>query len=81
MTWAPSGALFHNGSVYFAGLRGQALYEYNIGQGVLEEHFKNSFGRLRTVRIHNDKLYLLTSNKDGRGTINDGDDKIIRINR
>src|SRR3989344_6024450 len=29
-TWAPAGAAFFNGSLFFAGLRGQALDEYNI---------------------------------------------------
>lgn len=79
-TWAPSGMAFYQGSLFFAGLRGEALYEYKIKEEKLAEHFKNKFGRLRTVTIGPDGyLYLLTQNRDGRGTPNPGDDKIIRV--
>jgi len=83
-TWAPSGLAYHSGSVFFAGLRGQALYEMSINeQGTANEikaHFKNEFGRLRDVVIGPDGyFYILTSNTDGRGNLKDGDDKIIKI--
>lgn len=83
-TWAPSGLAYHSGSVFFAGLRGQALYEMSINeQGTVNEiksHFKNEFGRLRDVVIGPDGyFYLLTSNTDGRGNPKSGDDKIIKI--
>ena len=84
VTWAPSGVLFWDGSLFFAGLRGQALYEAVIkGDEVVElkEYFKNQFGRIRTVTMGPDgAFYLTTSNRDGRGDVNIGDDKIIRIN-
>ena len=80
-TWAPRGAAFLNGSIFFTGLRGSALYEYKIGEQKLIEHFKNENGRLRDVVVGPDgMLYITTSNKDGRGNINSGDDKIIRVN-
>lgn len=80
-TWAPSGLAFLDGKLYFGGLRGSALYEYDILKGKLTEHFKNEFGRIRDVILGPDSmLYITTSNLDGRGKPNDGDDKIIRIN-
>lgn len=80
-TWAPSDAAFLNGSLFFAGLRGEALYEYKIKEKVLKEHFKKKFGRLRAVAIGPDGfLYISTSNRDGRGIPKALDDKIIKIN-
>ena len=46
---------------------------------VIQEHFKNQFGRLRAITIFNNSLYISTSNKDGRGNVRKGDDKIIKI--
>lgn len=84
-TWAPAGAAFLPaqagfGSIFFAGLRGEALYEYKIGEQKLVEHFKNEYGRLREVIVGPDNmLYITTSNRDGRGNPRGGDDKILRI--
>ena len=67
-TWAPGGVAFLNGSIFFAGLRGSALYEYKINEKRLVEHFKNEYGRLRDVVVGPDNmLYVTTSNRDGRG--------------
>lgn len=83
-TWAPSGAAYLDGSIYFAGLRGEALYEAAIdGTNIptIKAHLAGEFGRLRTVAVGPDGfLYILTSNKDGRGVVKPSDDKIIRIN-
>ena len=80
-TWAPSGAAFLNGSIFFAGLRGTALYEYRINDKKLVTHFKGEFGRIREVIVGPDGfLYITTSNRDGRGTPAKDDDRIIRIN-
>jgi glucose/arabinose dehydrogenase len=83
-TWAPASLAYVEGRLFFGGLRGEALYEAVLdGERVTEvkEHFKNEFGRIRTVRAAPDgMLYLTTSNRDGRGTPVRGDDKIIRIN-
>lgn len=81
-TWAPSGMTYWQGSLYFAGLRGQAIYQVRVSDNsyTLSEHFKNQYGRLRDVELGPDGyLYLLTSNRDGRGNVSSGDDKIIRI--
>ncbi len=83
-TWAPSGATYLNGSIFFAGLRGETLYEAKISNGKvleLKKHLQKEYGRLRTVKVGPDGyLYILTNNRDGRGTPNTGDDKLIRIN-
>lgn len=82
-TWAPAGAAFWQGSIYFGGLRGQTLYQAVIDQSQVsvKEHFKDEFGRIREVILGPDNmLYITTSNKDGRGTPNPSDDRIIKIN-
>ena len=82
-TWAPSGADYYNGSVFFTGLRGVSLYQAVIenGTAALSTHFENTFGRLRSVVVGPDNaLYILTNNTDGRGSPQTGDDKLIRIN-
>ncbi len=79
-TWAPSGSTIIGNSLFFSGLRGQALYEYKISEKKLLQHFKNQFGRLREAVLGPDgMLYITTSNRDGRGTPQEGDDKIIKI--
>lgn len=80
-TWAPAGMAYYNGSLYFAGLRGQALFRASVDSLELKEHFKGQFGRIRDVVLGPDNmLYITTSNRDGRGTPSSEDDKIIRIN-
>lgn len=83
-TWAPAGLVYRNGSLFFGGLRGQSLYQAKItGQASVElkAHFSGQFGRLRLSAVGPDgRLYISTSNTDGRGRPNPGDDKIIRLN-
>ncbi len=82
-TWAPGGAAFLNGTLYFTGLRGNALYKVDVAASppAMEELFSGRFGRLREVVAGpDDMLYLTTSNRDGRGFTQSGDDKIIRYN-
>jgi len=81
-TWAPAGMAYLDGYLYFAGLRGQALYRISVDNpGQFDTFFKNEFGRLREVVAGPDNmLYVTTSNRDGRGVVKSGDDKILRIN-
>jgi hypothetical protein len=45
-----------------------------------EALFVGAYGRLRTVvEGPGGKLYVLTSNRDGRGPVHAGDDRILRI--
>lgn len=92
-TWAPSGCCFYSGtrnnnfknSFFFACLRGAHLHRAVFspdGEGVAysEKLFVDRFGRLRDVVEGPDgHLYILTSNRDGRGTPAMNDDRIIRI--
>jgi len=81
VTWAPAGIVYREGSLFFAGLRGEALYQYNLATREFKTHFYQDFGRLRAVTLGPDGfLYLSTSNTDGRGSVQAGDDKIIKIN-
>ena len=77
LTWAPADAIFFEGSIYYTGLRGETIYEYNINEGTIKEYFKYEFGRLRAISLNNNSIYFSTSNTDGRGSKNLGDDKII----
>lgn len=82
-TWAPAGAAYLDGSVFFGGLRGEALYEARLtdGPASLRVHFYGDVGRIRAVRLGPDgMLYFATSNRDGRGTVRPGDDRIMRVN-
>ena len=82
-TWAPAGAAFINGSIFFGGLKGQALFQAKLqgDSATLTTHFKGELGRIRDVVLGPDGfLYITTSNRDGRGTPAAGDDKILRIN-
>jgi len=82
-TWAPGGASYLDGSVYFVGLRGQALYEAKLSgnTAMVKIHLQKELGRLRDVIVGPDNmLYIATSNRDGRGIPGVGDDKIIRVN-
>ena len=92
-TWAPSGAEFYDGDkiagwtgkYFVAALRGAHLHMIDIdpqAHTVLshEKLFQDEFGRLRDVQTGPDGfLYVLTSNRDGRGTPEPIDDRILRI--
>lgn len=81
-TWAPSGITIVKDKIYFAGLKGESIYTGTITDHQLLSPITRSatakFGRIRTIKLGPDGLlYILTSNKDGRGKPNLGDDKII----
>jgi len=91
VTWAPSGATFAAqgpwaGTLLFAGLRGEALYQLTLdpndpskAQG-LQAWLQNEYGRLREVVEGPDgAFYLLTSNRDGRGSPVADDDRLLKL--
>jgi len=83
-TWAPAGAAYADGSVFFAGLRGERLYEartHDRGVNAFVGHFSSDFGRLRAVTLgpNGEHLYVTTSNTDGRGEERADDDRLLRI--
>lgn len=82
-TWAPAGAACLGTSIFFGGLRGNALYEAVMREGTVElkTHLSGELGRVRAVTVGPDgMLYISTSNRDGRGIPSSGDDRIIRVN-
>ncbi|MBI4157444.1 PQQ-dependent sugar dehydrogenase [Candidatus Woesebacteria bacterium] len=80
-TWAPSGAVISDDKLYFAGLRGQAVYSMDLKTKELKKSFAGEFGRIRSVNLGPDgSFYIITSNRDGRNPFpNASDDRIIRI--
>ena len=91
---APSGASFVTGSklpalrgdFLFACLRGEALMRVRFDpkdpRKVLDTEplFQREFGRLREVASGPDgAIYFSTSNRDGRGSVRRGDDRILRL--
>ena len=87
---APSGGTFvtrrgssWTGNFVFAALRGEQLRRLVFRDGgIVSDHplLRKRFGRLRTVvEGPHGALYALTSNRDGRGAPQAGDDRILRI--
>ena len=80
-TWAPSRLVYADGSLYFTGLRGQSVYRAEIqGENVeLSRFFTGEYGRLRGLAVHEGKLHVGTSNRDGRGQPAGNDDRILAV--
>ncbi len=82
-TLAPSGIAFYQNHLYVTGLRGSQLRVLNLssdGKSITGESILvNNIGRIRDAVVHDGFLYICTSNRDGRGFPQSGDDKIIRI--
>lgn len=87
---APGGATFvevdgsaWDGDFLVAGLRGEQIRRLRFDNDEVtlnEAEFDGEFGRVRTVVQGPDRaLYALTSNRNGRGSPRDGDDRVIRI--
>jgi glucose/arabinose dehydrogenase len=90
LTWAPeeaspSGAVVAGGSFWVAALRGQRLWQVPLdgkgGVGQAVPHFEGDYGRLRHVALEpsGKALWVLTSNRDGRGQPTRDDDRVLRI--
>lgn len=82
----PGNLAYLRGSLYVAGLRGEALVRLDLrkeggGYRVLRaETVLSGYGRLREVQVGPDgALYLTTSNRDGRGRVRAGDDRVLRF--
>ncbi|MGH3645760.1 MAG: PQQ-dependent sugar dehydrogenase [Micromonosporaceae bacterium] len=90
VTWRPkeascSGAAILGDVLLTACLRGERMYVMQLnGKGGLigapQETLADTYGRLRTVVVAPDNtIWVTTSNLDGRGEPNPGDDKILRL--
>ncbi|MFE0106246.1 PQQ-dependent sugar dehydrogenase [Streptomyces sp. NPDC059009] len=82
---SPSGVAYAEGSVWMAGLRGERLWRIPVrgvepGRAEPQDFLKGKYGRLRTVvAAGGDKLWLVTSETDSRGTPEKGDDRILEL--
>lgn len=81
---SPSGIAYVEGVIWMAGLKGQRLWRIPL-QGTQasappQALLTGQYGRLRTVvAAGGDKVWLLTSNTDGRGRPGKGDDRLLEL--
>ncbi|MGH3713191.1 MAG: PQQ-dependent sugar dehydrogenase [Micromonosporaceae bacterium] len=84
-TWAtsdasPSGIAIVADRAYVACLRGERMYRIGLRGQDPAILLKDRYGRLRHAEPAPDgSLWILTSNRDGRGSPADDDDRIIRL--
>jgi glucose/arabinose dehydrogenase len=81
---SPSGIAYAEGSVWMAGLRGERLWRIPLNgtqtSADPQAFLEGEYGRLRTVvPAGGGKLWLVTSETDGRGSPEDGDDRILEV--
>ncbi|MFD7434355.1 PQQ-dependent sugar dehydrogenase [Streptomyces sp. NPDC059861] len=81
---SPSGIAYAEGSVWMAGLRGERLWRIPLdgtkASADPQAFLEGEHGRLRTVlAAGGDKLWLVTSETDGRGSPEAGDDRILEL--
>jgi sugar lactone lactonase YvrE len=80
---SPSGLAFRDGELWMASLRGERLWRVTLSNGRATkpvDFFVGSYGRLRTVVVAPDgNLWVTTSNRDGRGDPQSGDDRILVV--
>ncbi|MFF3848325.1 PQQ-dependent sugar dehydrogenase [Streptomyces sp. NPDC002328] len=81
---SPSGIAYAEGSVWMAGLKGKRLWRVPLkgteASADSQAFLEGEYGRLRTVvAAGGDKLWVTTSNTDGRGAPEEGDDRILEL--
>jgi glucose/arabinose dehydrogenase len=88
VTWrtsdsSPSGAAIAGSTLYVGALRGERLWRVPLDgarAGEPEPMLEGDYGRLRTVvRAPDGALWVTTSNRDGRGSPAEDDDRILRV--
>ena len=89
VTWSPtdycspSGMTIVGDRAWVAALDGEALFSVRLFSPNARRKVRNlhtRFGRIRTVeRAPDGSLWILTSNRDGRGRPRQGDDKVVRL--
>lgn len=89
LTWttdeaSPSGLAYDRGSLWAGALGGRRLWQVPVSSsgkvGRPVAHFEARYGRLRAVATAPDgSLWVSTSNRDGRGAPQAGDDRILVI--
>ncbi|MFF3918729.1 PQQ-dependent sugar dehydrogenase [Streptomyces sp. NPDC001852] len=81
---SPSGIAYVKGVIWMAGLRGQRLWRIPLkgteASAAPQAFLTGEYGRLRTVvAAGGDRLWLVTSNTDGRGRPTKGDDRVLEV--
>lgn len=81
---SPSGIAYVDGVIWMAGLKGQRLWRIPLNgtkaSADPQAFLTGKYGRLRTVvAAGGGKLWLVTSNTDGRGDPRSGDDRILEL--
>jgi glucose/arabinose dehydrogenase len=78
---SPSAITIIDDTVFIANLRGQVLRAVPTADpGTAVDHYPGEFGRIREVTASPEgDLWFLTSNTDGRGDPEDGDDRLISV--
>ncbi|MDV6288302.1 PQQ-dependent sugar dehydrogenase [Streptomyces vinaceusdrappus] len=81
---SPSGIAVAGGSVWMAGLRGERLWRVPLkgteAAADPQAFLEGEYGRLRTVvAAGGDRLWLVTSNTDGRGDAKGDDDRVLEL--
>ncbi len=80
---SPSGLAYLDGHLWLASLRGERLWRVDVhGDHASHpvDYFVGKYGRMRTVVVTPDgRLWVTTSNRDGRGDPRSGDDRILLI--
>jgi glucose/arabinose dehydrogenase len=88
ITWStseasPSGAAIARGTMFIGALQGENVLRVRLGGTRARKRtplLRGRYGRIRTVvRAPDGSLWITTSNRDGRGSPRDGDDRIVRI--
>jgi glucose/arabinose dehydrogenase len=88
-TWSPSeaspsGIGIKGDSLYVAALRGQRLWRLRFSGTTISSAtamFTGTYGRLRTVMQNprDGAMWVMTSNRDGRGSPSAADDRVLRF--
>ncbi|GGS96408.1 MULTISPECIES: PQQ-dependent sugar dehydrogenase [Streptomyces] len=81
---SPSGIARVDGVIWMAGLKGKRLWRIPLNgtsaSADPQAFLTGTYGRLRTVvAAGGDRLWLVTSNTDGRGTPKKGDDRVLEV--
>ena len=80
---SPSGLAYLDGSLWAGALRGGRLWQIPLKDGKPakpRDFFVGDYGRMRTVVVAPDgNLWVTTSNRDGRGSPQPGDDRILEV--
>ena len=78
---SPSGAAIVGDNLYVAALRGERLWSVPLSGGDPVPLLQGEYGRLRAAaKAPDGSLWILTSNRDGRGDPTRDDDRVLRLN-